>query len=45
MKDSYSFDLDEKSAKETYNLMFETYFKIFQRMVLKEMALRRHWRN
>lgn len=40
MKDSYSFDLDEKSAKETYNLMFETYFKIFQRMGLKAMALR-----
>ncbi len=40
MKDSYSFDIDEKSAKETYNLMFETYFKIFQKMGLKAMALR-----
>jgi prolyl-tRNA synthetase len=40
MKDSYSFDLDEKSAKETYNLMFETYFKIFRRMGLNPIALR-----
>lgn len=40
MKDSYSFDLDEKSAKETYDLMFETYFKIFRRMGLNPIALR-----
>jgi prolyl-tRNA synthetase len=40
MKDSYSFDLDEKSAKETYDLMFATYFKIFQRLGLKAIALR-----
>lgn len=40
MKDSYSFDIDEIGAKKTYNLMYETYFKIFRRMGLKAMALR-----
>ncbi len=40
MKDSYSFDIDEISAKKTYNLMYETYFKIFRRMGLKPMAVR-----
>jgi len=40
MKDSYSFDIDEVSAKKTYNLMYETYFKIFRAMGLKAMALR-----
>lgn len=40
MKDSYSFDIDEVAAKKTYNLMYETYFKIFRRMGLKPMAVR-----
>ena len=40
MKDAYSFDLDEASAKKTYNLMYETYFKIFRKMGLKPMAVR-----
>lgn len=40
MKDSYSFDIDEVNAKKTYNLMYETYFKIFRRMGLKPMAVR-----
>ncbi len=40
MKDSYSFDIDEVSAKRTYNLMYETYFKIFRAMGLKPMAVR-----
>lgn len=40
MKDSYSFDIDEVSAKKTYNLMYETYFKIFRAMGLKPMAVR-----
>jgi len=40
MKDSYSFDLDEISARKTYDLMYETYFKIFRRMGLKPIALR-----
>lgn len=40
MKDSYSFDLDAESAKKTYDLMYETYFKIFRRMGLNPMAVR-----
>jgi len=40
MKDSYSFDIDEVNAKKTYNLMYETYFKIFRAMGLKPMAVR-----
>jgi prolyl-tRNA synthetase len=40
MKDSYSFDIDEIAAKKTYNLMYETYFKIFRRMGLKPMAVK-----
>ena len=40
MKDSYSFDFDELSARKTYDLMYETYFKIFRRMGLKPIALR-----
>ncbi len=40
MKDSYSFDIDDASAKKTYNLMYETYFKIFRKMGLNAIALR-----
>ncbi len=40
MKDSYSFDIDEENARKTYNLMYETYYKIFLRMGLKPIALR-----
>jgi prolyl-tRNA synthetase len=40
MKDSYSFDIDEVSAKKTYNLMYKTYFKIFRQMGLKPMAVK-----
>ncbi len=40
MKDAYSFDIDDASAKKTYNLMYETYFKIFRAMGLKPMAVR-----
>jgi prolyl-tRNA synthetase len=35
MKDSYSFNLDEGSLNETYNLMKETYKKILERLGLK----------
>ena len=35
MKDSYSFDLDEVSAKKSYYKMFVAYLKTFQRMSLK----------
>ena len=40
MKDGYSFDLDEDGAKKTYNLIYETYFKIFKRLGLNAIALR-----
>ncbi|MDX2083094.1 MAG: proline--tRNA ligase [Rickettsiales bacterium] len=40
MKDSYSFDLDEVAAKKTYNLIYETYFKIFRKMGLKPIAVK-----
>ena len=40
MKDSYSFDIDEVNAKKTYNLMYETYFKIFRKMGLNPMAVK-----
>lgn len=40
MKDAYSFDLDEVTAKKTYNQIYATYFKIFKRMGLKAIALR-----
>jgi prolyl-tRNA synthetase len=40
MKDSYSFDIDEENARKTYNLMYETYYKIFLRMGLRPIALR-----
>lgn len=39
MKDSYSFDLNEESALKTYNLMYETYFKIFRKMGVTAIAL------
>ena len=39
MKDGYSFDLDEDSAKKTYNAIYETYFKIFKKMGLNAIAL------
>lgn len=40
MKDGYSFDLDFDSAKKSYDLMYETYFKIFKRMGLNAIALK-----
>lgn len=40
MKDGYSFDLDEAAALKTYNLMYETYFKIFRKMGVTAIALR-----
>ncbi len=40
MKDGYSFDVNEEAAKETYNKIYETYFKIFNKMGLKAMAVR-----
>lgn len=35
MKDGYSFDLNEETAKKTYQVMFDAYVRIFQRCGLK----------
>ena len=40
MKDNYSFDLDEASAKLSYNKMFSAYIKTFLRMGLTPISLR-----
>jgi prolyl-tRNA synthetase len=40
MKDGYSFDVDFESAKKSYNLMYETYFKIFKKMGLDAVAVK-----
>ena len=39
MKDSYSFDLNEDSAKVSYNKMFVAYLKTFQRLGLKAIPV------
>jgi prolyl-tRNA synthetase len=39
MKDSYSFDLNEDSAKVSYNKMFVAYLKTFQRLGLKAVPV------
>jgi prolyl-tRNA synthetase len=40
MKDNYSFDLDVKSAKHSYNKMFVAYLRTFARMGLKAIPMR-----
>ncbi len=40
MKDNYSFDINEESAKISYNNMFKAYIKTFQRMGLTPISLR-----
>lgn len=35
MKDAYSFDIDEESAIKSYDIMYKTYFSIFNRLGLK----------
>jgi prolyl-tRNA synthetase len=40
MKDSYSFDLDYEGAKKHYNLMYDTYLRIFARMGLTAVPVR-----
>ena len=40
MKDSYSFDLDEASARHAYNRMFVAYLNTFARMGLKAVPMR-----
>jgi prolyl-tRNA synthetase len=40
MKDSYSFHIDKKSLNETYQIMYEAYSIIFQRLGLMFRAVR-----
>ncbi len=40
MKDSYSFDLDYKSARHSYNKMFVSYLRTYARMGLKAIPMR-----
>ncbi|MDB5590939.1 proline--tRNA ligase [Enterovirga sp.] len=40
MKDAYSFDLDEASARTAYNRMFVAYLRTFARMGLKAIPMR-----
>lgn len=40
MKDSYSFDLDEASARRAYNRMFVAYLNTFARLGLKAVPMR-----
>ena len=39
MKDAYSFDLDDTTAKNSYNKMFYSYLKTFNRMELKAIPM------
>jgi prolyl-tRNA synthetase len=40
MKDAYSFDIDEASARKAYNRMFIAYLNLFARMGLKAVPMR-----
>jgi prolyl-tRNA synthetase len=40
MKDAYSFDLDQESARHSYNKMFVAYLRTFQRLGLKSIPMR-----
>ena len=40
MKDAYSFDIDEASARQAYNRMFIAYLNTFTRMGLKAVPMR-----
>ena len=40
MKDAYSFDLDEEGARASYNRMFVSYLRTFDRMGLKAIPMR-----
>ena len=39
MKDSYSFDLNDENAKKSYNKMFYSYIKTFNRLGLKAIPM------
>ena len=40
MKDTYSFDVDEATARQSYNKMFVAYLRTFERMGLKSIPMR-----
>ena len=40
MKDAYSFDIDKKTAEESYDNMFGAYLKIFKRLGLHPIPVR-----
>jgi prolyl-tRNA synthetase len=40
MKDAYSFDLDVEGAKRSYNKMFVSYLRTFERMGLRAIPMR-----
>src|SRR5436309_5392889 len=40
MKDAYSFDLDQASARHSYNRMFAAYLRTFQRLGLTAIPIR-----
>jgi len=40
MKDAYSFDLDKAGALKTYDLMYDTYYKIYNDLGLKAVAVK-----
>lgn len=39
MKDSYSFHIDEESLQQTYDVMYQTYTRIFERLGLEFRAV------
>ena len=39
MKDAYSFDLSDEEAKKSYNKMFYSYLKTFNRLGLKAIPM------
>ncbi len=39
MKDAYSFDLDQESARNSYNKMFVSYLKTFEKLGLKAIPM------
>ena len=39
MKDAYSFDLSDEEAKKSYNKMFYSYLKTFERLGLKAIPM------
>ena len=39
MKDAYSFDLDKEGARDSYNKMFVSYLKTYERLGLKAIPM------